>query len=502
MPDNCNGRPKRSILGKDLQVASPMRDIRKLPLYERFAQDLEDQVHAGTFPEGARIPSIREASAQQGISFSTVLQAYRTLENRGVIEARPQSGYYVKPQPRQRVPEPDFQAHQGSPAKVSVDEVTFQLIHDNLNLNYAQFGAASPNPDLLPTAKLNRILAELSRDGRISHDQGVPVAGSEPLRIQVAQRAFSYGCEISPDEITITAGCTEAMCLCLQAVCQPGDLVAIESPTYFGILLALEAQHLRALEIPSHPRKGMSLEALHFALENHPVKAVLAVPNFSNPTGSLIEDADKAELVKLLASRGIPLIENDINGELYFGERRPRVAKAYDREGLVLLCSSFSKDISAGFRVGWVAAGRYQRLVQSKKYAFNIRTSVLPQLAIAQFLETGGYDHHLRKIRRAYADKVAAMSQAILTHFPEGTRITEPGGGFVLWVQLPRKLDSVRLYQEALKAFIAIAPGYIFSPAHKFDDFIRLNAACWSEKSERDLARLGLVVKRMLSGKH
>jgi len=478
-----------------------MRDPRKVPMYEKFAQDLEEQVRSGTFPVGARIPSIRESSVQQGISFSTVLQAYQLLENRGVIEARPQSGYYVKPQAKKRAPEPDFQAIQGDPAKVSIDDVSLLLIHDNFKLNYAQFGVASPNPALLPTVKLNRILADLARDGRISHDLGGAVPGSEPLRIQVAQRAFSYGCEIAPDEVVITAGCTEAMNLCLQAVCQPGDLVAIESPTYFGIVLALEAQHLRVLEIPSHPRTGMSLDALRFALENHPIKAVLAVPNFSNPTGSLIADEDKGELVKLLAQHGVPLIENDINGELYFGERRPRVAKSYDREGLVLLCSSFSKDISAGFRVGWVAPGRFYKDVQSKKYAFNVRTSVLPQLAIARFLETGGYDHHLRKIRRAYADKIASMSQAILAHFPEGTRITEPGGGFVLWVQLPGKLDSVLLYQEALKAFIAIAPGYLFSPAHKFNDFIRLNAACWSEQSEQDLIRLGMVVKRLLSGK-
>ena len=478
-----------------------MRDPRKVPLYEKFAQDLEDQMRSGTFPVGARIPSIRESSLQQGISFSTVLQAYRLLENRGVIEARPQSGYYVKPQAKKRVPEPDFQAIQGDPAKVSIDDVSLLLIHDNFKLNYAQFGVASPNPALLPTVKLNRILADLARDGRISHDLGGAVPGSEPLRVQVAQRAFSYGCEIAPDELVITAGCTEAMNLCLQAVCQPGDLVAIESPTYFGIVLALEAQHLQVLEIPSHPRTGMSLDALRFALENHPIKAVVAVPNFSNPTGSLIADEDKAELVKLLAQHGVPLIENDINGELYFGERRPRVAKSYDREGLVLLCSSFSKDISAGFRVGWVAPGRFYKDVQSKKYAFNVRTSVLPQLAIARFLETGGYDHHLRKIRRAYGDKIASMSQAILAHFPEGTRITEPGGGFVLWVQLPGKLDSVLLYQEALKAFIAIAPGYLFSPSHKFNDFIRLNAACWSEQSEQDLIRLGMVVKRLLSGK-
>lgn len=477
-----------------------MKAARKIPLYERFAQDLEDQIRSGTFPANSRIPSIRESSARQGISFSTVLQAYQVLENRGVIEARPQSGYYVKQQPRKHCPEPDYEPLQGDPTTVRVDEVSLRLIHDTLNLDFAQFGAALPDPSLLPTAKLNRILAELARDGKFPHHVGEAVEGQEDLRIQVAQRAFSYGCDLSPNEIVITAGCTEALCICLQAVCQPGDLVAIESPAYFGILLAIESLHLRVIEIPSHPRKGLSLEALRFAVENHPIKAVVAMTNFSNPTGSLIGDEDKQELVELLSAHGIPLIEDDINGELHFSERRPRVAKSFDKEGLVMLCSSFSKDISPGFRIGWVAPGKFYREVQCRKYALNIRTSVLPQLTIARFLESGGYDHHLRKIRRAYAQKVQLMSEAILLHFPEGTRITEPGGGFVLWVQLPGKLDSMRLYQEALKAFIAVAPGYIFSPTHKFNDFVRLNASCWSDKAEVDVARLGKLVKGLLAG--
>jgi len=476
-----------------------MKEARKVPLYERFAQELEDQIRSGTFPLGTRIPSIRESSTQREISFSTVLQAYQMLENRGVIEAKPQSGYYVKLQPKKQLPEPDFQPLQGNPTSLSIDEVSLRLIHDTMNLDFAQFGAALPDPALLPTSKLNRILADLAREGQFPHDMGEAVEGREDLRIQVAQRAFSYGCDISPNEIVITAGCNESMYLCLQSVCQPGDLVAIESPTFFGILLALQAQHLRVIEIPSHPRKGMSLEALRFAVENHPIKAVVVMTNFNNPTGSLMEDEDKRELVEILGARGIPLIEDDINGELYFSDRRPRTAKSYDKEGLVMLCSSFSKDISPGFRIGWVAPGKFNREVQCCKYATNYRTSVLPQLTIARFLESGGYDAHLRKIRRAYAQKNMLMSQAILTHFPEGTRITEPGGGFVLWVQLPEKLDSMVLYHEALKAFITIAPGYIFSPTHKFDDFIRLNAACWSDKAEVDIARLGKLIKNLLA---
>lgn len=478
-----------------------MPDAPKLPRYEQFAKDLEEQIRSGTFPLGSRLPSIREAIVQHGVSFSTVLQAYRRLEDRGVIEARPQSGYYVKLRPAKTVAEPEFTPLQGDPTSVSVDAVSMRLIHDTLNLDFAQFGAALPDPDLLPTARLNRILAQVARDGRYSQVHGEAIEGQENLRIQIAQRAFSYDCDLAPGELVVTAGCTEAMCLCLQAVCSPGDLVAIESPTYFGIISALEALHLRALEIPSHPRTGMSLDALRFALDNHPVKAVVAIPNFSNPTGSLMGDEDKRGLVELLARKGIPLIENDINGELHFSARRPRPAKAFDRDGNVMLCSSFSKDISIWFRIGWVAPGRYFREVQSRKYAMSVRTGMLPQIAIARFLESGGYDAHLRKIRGAYARKASLMAQAICAHFPEGTRVIEPAGGFVMWVQLPGKLDSLELYREAQRAFITIAPGYIFSPTHQFNDFIRLNTACWSDHAEQDLIRLGKVIAGLLRGK-
>jgi DNA-binding transcriptional MocR family regulator len=470
-----------------------------MPLYEKFAMELEAQIRAGTFPEGGRIPALRESSIQHGLSLSTVLQAYRLLETRGIIEARPQSGYYVKFKPSGRSLQADPSPPRDDPTQVSIDELSMQLFQDTHDPDFAKFGAASPDPELLPMAKLDRIVVQLAKEGRFALDTSFYPEGCEELRVQVAQRAFGYGCSIRPDDVIITAGCSEAIALCLQALCRPGDLVAIESPTYFGILLEMEALHLKALEIPTNPGTGMSLDALAFALENHPVRAVIAMTNFNNPLGSCMPDEAKRELVELLERKGVPLIENDIYGELYFGDRRPSVAKAYDRSGSVLLCSSFSKDISPGYRIGWVAPGRFFQDVNKLKLAFNNGTSVLPQLTIASYLASGGYDLHLRKIRRAYAQKVARMSRAIMESFPEGTRITEPGGGYVIWVRLPGGLDSLLLYREAVKSLITIAPGYIFSPTHKHRDFIRLSAAAWSEKTEKDLARLGRLVKGLVS---
>ncbi len=471
----------------------------KIPLYERFAAELQEQIEAGTFPEGSRIPALRESAEQHNLSLSTILQSYRLLETRGIIEARPQSGYYVKFRPRSRTLEADPSPAREDPTSVNIDDFSMQLFRDTQDPDFAKFGAASPDVGLLPMARLNRIVGELAREGAFDLDTSFYPEGTEALRVPIAQRAFGFGCSFGPDEVVITAGCTEALALALQATCDPGDLVAIESPTYFGILLILEALHLKALEIPTNPETGLSLEALEFALENHPVRAVIAMTNFSNPLGSCMPDANKHILVDLLARKDIPLIENDIYGELYFGERRPSVAKAYDATGNVLLCSSFSKDISPGYRLGWLAPGRWLEDVRKLKMAIGSGTSVLPQLTIARYLTSGGYDLHLRKIRRAYAQKVARMTRAIEEHFPEGTRIARPQGGYLLWVRLPAGIDSMVLYREAVKSRITIAPGSIFSPSHKHTDYVRLSAGAWSEKTEKDLARLGRIVHRLLA---
>jgi len=475
----------------------------KIPLYERFAQELANQIEAGTFPEGGRIPALREAAEAHSLSLSTVLQAYRLLETRGLIEARPQSGYYVKFRPRSEAIEPDPSPSREDPTSVSIDALSMQLFRDTQDPDFAKFGAASPDPGLLPMARLDRIVGELAREGRFALDTSFTPEGCEELRVQIAQRAFGMRASFGPDEVVITAGCSEALSLGLMATCQPGDLVAIESPTYFGILLILESLHLKALEIPTNPDTGLSLEALEFALENHPVKAVVAMTNYSNPLGSCMPDEAKRRLVELVSERGIALIENDIYGELYFGDKRPSVAKSWDESGSVLLCSSFSKDISPGYRIGWIAPGRWRSEVVKLKMALSSGTSVLPQLAIARYLESGGYDLHLRTIRRAYAQKVALMTRALGECFPPGTRVSRPQGGYLIWVRLPEGLDSMRLYREAVSARITLAPGSIFSPSHKHVDYIRLNAAFWSEHTEKDLARLGKIVGRLLEeGRH
>ncbi len=463
-------------------------------LYERVAGELASLIESGTFRPGDRVPSVRERAEQRGVSVTTILQAYRLLETQGYIEARPQSGYYVRERYSTGLPEPELDAASASPERVSVESLALMIMRDMVNPRLVQFGAAIPDPALLPTARLNRSLAIVARSEDIpSNISGAP-QGQEELRAQIARRAVNSGCHLSPDDLVITAGCMEAFGLCLRTVCKPGDTVVVESPTFFGILQALESQGLRALEIPTHPVTGISLDALRFAIEHQNISACLLTPNFSNPLGSCMPDENKAALVEMLAEFNIPLIEDDIQGELYFGDVRPNACKAYDRKGMVMLCSSFSKDLAPGYRIGWVAAGRYRSDVEQLKMATNGGTAVLPQLAIAHFLATGGYEHTLRRIRQAYMQKVNGMAQAILRYFPQGARVSSPSGGHVVWVQLPDGVDSLDLYRMALKDGITLAPGHIFSATSRYANYFRLNAAYYSDSTDWAVRRLGELV--------
>lgn len=467
--------------------------------YQELANRLTQLIQQGTYPRGERIPSVRQMSRQQGVSISTVLQAYYLLEDRGLIEARPQSGYYVRSQVAEQLPEPEMSSPGQVPSQVSLHEIVMMLMRDTVNPKLIQLGAALPNTQLLPIKKINRIIAKILREENVEAHQYQFPPGLEALRVQIARRAVSAGCGLSPNDILITSGSIEAIDLCLHAVCRPGDVVATESPMYFGSLQSLEVHNLRALEIPTHPREGISLEALKFAIEHNPIRAVLVMSNFNNPLGSQIPDEKKKELVELLAHHEIPLIENDVWGEIYFSEKRPLVCKAFDKKGLVMLVSSFSEDISPGLRVGWTAPGRFKAEMEWLKFTISVAAPTLEQMAVARFLESGGHEHQLRYIRREYARNVDLLSRAVMRHFPDGTRVTRPSGGYVLWVQLPENVDSLELYKLALQGGITLAPGAVFSATHQFPNFIRLNAAEFNYTTERTVEKLGDMVKEISS---
>jgi DNA-binding transcriptional MocR family regulator len=494
---NCTGPTKQGlylVLTGKRQYNGGVKGSRTYK-YERIADDIAHLIETGTLRPGDAIPSVRELSRQRAVSISTVLQAYYQLEAQGLVEARERSGFYVRRTLPFALPEPEISSPAPDPAQVSMRELVMRVVlADTQQPHLIQMGAAHPNPQLAATKKLNRLLSSVAR--RLGDRGGMYdyVPGSQDLRLQIARRALSSGCRLGPDDIVITSGCTESVSLCLRAVCRTGDTVAIESPISFDALQCLEVLGLRALEIPTHPQEGMSLDALRFAIEHNRVSACLVISNFNNPLGSCIPDDRKQALVELLDAHEIPLIENDIFGEIYFGERRPQVAKAYDRKGLVMLCSSFSKSLCPAYRVGWIVPGRFKRAITWLRYTSSLASPTLCEGAIAEFLASGSYDPYMRRTRRTYARYVAAMSQTVRRYFPEASRLTRPTGGFVLWVQLPEAVDSLELYRRALEAGIAITPGYLFSATDQYRNFIRLNAANWSEGTEQATRRLGEMI--------
>ena len=342
-------------------------------------------------------------------------------------------------------------------------------------------------------AALERALARAARLHRSRAAAYEFPPGLPELRRQIARRMVQAGCAVGADEVVITNGCQEALVLALQAVTRPGDVVAIESPTFYGLLQALEALQLEALEIPTDPVDGLSLEALQLALERWPVKAVVATPSFSNPLGYCLSPTRKRGLLELLGRHGVPFIEDDIYGDLGFSAQRPPpcLALAEGTGAEVIYCSSFSKTLSPGLRVGWILPGRHQSRVEYLKYVLNLATPTVPQLAMAELLRGGGVERHLRAVRGDYARAIARMIEAVTRHFPPGTRITQPAGGFVIWVELAPHVDSLELARRARSEGISIAPGPIFSATQKYRNFVRISCACpWDRRVEAALAWL------------
>jgi DNA-binding transcriptional MocR family regulator len=468
-----------------------------LALYTQVAHKIERLIRDGALRPGDRIPSVRRASVQHGVSLNTAIQAYLSLENRGWIEARPKSGFFVRAQLRDMVQEPGISRPVAVAKRVGVGSLLSRLFDAVRLPEVVPLGAAYPGMENLPVAKLTRIMAAVARrvgPRGVSYDMP---PGAEPLRRQIAKRSLDWGSRLSPDEIITTCGGTEALTLCLRAVAKPGDVIAIESPAYFGVLQAIEHLGLKALEIPMHPRDGLQLDALERALKSRRIAACLAVPNFSNPLGSLMPEANKQRLVELLSRREVPLIEDDINGDLSHHGPRPRVAHSYDQRGLVLLCGSFSKTVAPGYRVGWVAPGRFYEKVKALKFTTTLATATLPQLAIAEFVANGGYDHHLRTLRQHFAEQIRRMSDAVAHAFPAGITLTRPSGGFVLWLELPPKISALKLHEQALAEKISIAPGPMFSATQGFQNFIRINCGHpWSARLAQAVETLGRLVRK------
>jgi DNA-binding transcriptional MocR family regulator len=467
-------------------------------LYLQVADGLEKMIGEEILKIGDKLPSVRMLSEEYGISMGTAFQAYYHLEGKGLVEARPKSGYYVRFNFRRMPGLPAIGAPAPVTSEVSVQEMIATVFKNISSDDLVNFSVAAPPLSLLPAAKLNKSLMHAMRASRHHGIQYEQIQGNPELRRQLAKLAFNWGGKFTEEEVVVTAGCMEALVMCLKAVTKPGDTVAIENPTYFGIFQVIESLGLKVLEVAADPQTGVDPEQLAGLILKFPVRACVFVPNFSNPLGSCMPDEKKKALVELLTRHRIPLIEDDIYGELFFGRHRPKTCKTFDKEGWVLQCSSISKSLAPGYRIGWALPGRFTEQVVRTKMMHTVTGTTITQQAIAHFLGIGRYEYHLKKLRKALHTQCLRYVQGIMEYFPEQTKVSRPQGGFVLWVELDKKLNAYQLYQEALKHQIAVAPGQLFSAQGQFGNCLRISyARPWDEEVEQGLRVLGGLIRKM-----
>ena len=463
--------------------------------YEKFADQIAELIRTGVLAPGEKVPSVRHASRTYGVSPSTVFQAYYLLEDRGLIQARARSGYFVRELARHSLAEPETSQQQTQTTEVDVSELVFSVLASLKDPDTVPFGSAFPSPDLFPLPRLARSMAHAIRDLSPHAVIADMTEGNPNLRRQIALRYMVSGVMLPLEELVITSGAMEALNLCLQTVTQPGDLVAIEAPAFYATLQVLERLKLKAVEIPVHPREGIDLDVLAERLSSLPIKACWFMSSLQNPLGASMSDDKKRGLYELLQRHQVPLIEDDVYAELYFGSQPPKPVKSFDREGLVMHCGSFSKCLAPGYRVGWVAGGRYAEQISRLKLMTTISPSVPAQAALADYLQHGGYDRHLRKLRHALEAQQASMLASAARHFPASSKVTRPSGGYFLWFEFPEQVDALRLFQLALAQGISLAPGPIFSATRRFGNCARLNYGHpWNAQSEDAMIVLGRII--------
>ncbi|MGA0609558.1 PLP-dependent aminotransferase family protein [Caldimonas sp. KR1-144] len=466
-------------------------------LYLQVAERLAGAIRSGSLDSGERMPSVRELARQHGVSLTTVTQAYRWLEDQRLVEARPRSGYFVAARVR-RLPEPEVSQPPADSRAVDISSLVEQVMTLANDRSVISFGAACPSEGLFNLERVRRAFNRAALRQRATLCRYPFGTGQEELRRAVARRALGLGCELDPAEVVITGSCLEAITLCLRCVTRPGDVVALESPTHFGFLEILESLHLRALEIPTHPRHGISLDALQLALDTQPVRAVLLVPTLSNPLGACMPLSERRRLAQMLAERRVPLVEDVLYNDLAEQDDRRRAVKSFDASGNVMICGSFSKTLAPGLRLGWVDAGRWGTALRRMKSSTSGSQTAVVESALAELLAQPGLESSFRQLRATIAARVDDARGLIAQSFPKGTRVTDPAGGYILWVELPQAVDSIALFHACVDEGICIAPGTMFSTSERFRHCIRLGVGGhWDEARRSALQRVGRIAAAM-----
>lgn len=466
--------------------------------YQAVAQDLAALIDNGTLQPGDRFPSLRRTMRGYGISLSTANQAYASLEDRGYIRSQAKSGYFVTRPSGARLPEPAKTSPPNAARTVTLSLPYLEILEHASDPDVAPLGCAIPAPALLAAEPLNSLHARLLRTRGNQLNAYGSARGLPDLRREIARLMASHGSAVSPEDVIVTSGCTESLSLALQVLANPGDTIAVESPTYFGLLQVMEKLKLKAWELPTS-RNGIDPAALEDALNSGTVTAVALSSSFTNPLGTSMPLATKHRILQLLSAYGVPLIEDDTYGGLGFSGLRPPPFFSLPHETEVLYCSSFSKTLAPGYRTGWVHAPRRVESLASLKFASSICNPPSTQMALAEFLASRDFERHVARMTRRFETNVLRARETVARSFPQGTRVTKPDGGFVLWLELDPSLDTGVLYDRAIREQICFTPGSLFTASGLYHNCLRLSCGdVWSDELEAAIARLGELAGELL----
>ena len=461
--------------------------------YQQLASKIRQQIDKQRWVSGERLPSIRRLSELNQLSKNTVIQALHTLEAEGIVEARPKMGYFVSVRHRQIPP----RAPKHVRLKPTVVEVP-DLFQD-IMMRSAAFDVFPGGTETNPSAHLVSLNRHLGRALRHKPQNkamyyDAPL-GLETLRFQIKERYRGIGLNLTTTDFCITSGCQHALFLALMVSCQPGDNVAVESPAFYGVLQLLQRLRLNAIEIPSSPSDGIDVEAISKAAKDWKVKACVVTPAYATPTGACIPDNHKKRLVELANRYDMTIIEDDIYGDLCFGDR-PLPVKAFDSEERVILCGSFSKSLSRDLRIGWVAGGRLHNEITRLKLVTQLASNQSAQQGLSSFIAEGHYRRHLYQYRQTLKRQRDQLVQSLRNEWSETTRFSIPDGGLSLWVQLDKSIDTALLYQKALKRDIILTPGALFTTDARFKNYLRLSFSHPTENERLEAIRiLGEIIR-------
>ena len=466
-------------------------------LYQALENQLKQQIESGQLAFGSRLPSVRSLCFEQGLSKSTVLNAYARLEAAGLISARPKSGYFVSYRPGQ-LSEQAVQETPQPPSYISLDNLLLDIMEQS-----SAFDICPPlrgDDSVAVNEPLRRCLGRAARrqQGWDQQYYNEP-AGLSGLRQQLVRRVAEGGSPVAEDQLVVTGGCQHSLMLAMMAVTRPGDTVAVESPGFYGVLQLLESLGLKAVEIPSSSATGISPDALLLALQNWPVSALVVMPSYATPTGACMTDIDRQRLVTIAAEYDLPVIEDDIYGDLTFGLQRPRTLHSFALEqgyDGVILCSSVSKSLSRDLRIGWIVPGRFLQKIKQQKLVTQLAGSRMNQHGLQVYMEEGSYERYLRRYRQQLAQQCGELQQLIRRLFPAEVVYSQPKGGLALWLELPQGIDTLALYNNARRQGISLTPGRLFSSQERFGNCLRLSfTQPWTEARINALTELAHMIE-------